>query len=89
LGTLESPDDQWAYLSTLDRLSSSDAVRVARRAKQTAVGSEVIELSRSAATRVRPRLEVIDQLLPGDILDVVAQPNNPANPEALLVTRDS
>jgi superfamily II DNA or RNA helicase len=59
LGTLEPFEDQWAYLSTLDRLSPSDAARVARRAKQTAVGSEVTQLSRSAATRVRPRLPAV------------------------------
>ena len=59
LGTLEPYEDQWAFLSTLDRLSPSDAARVARRAKQTAVGSDVTHLSRSAATRVRPRLPVV------------------------------
>ena len=32
--------------------------------------------------------EVIDQLLPGDALEMVAEPDNPVNPEALLVTRD-
>ena len=31
---------------------------------------------------------VIDGLLPGDALYVVAQPDNPVNPDALLVTRD-
>ncbi len=59
LGTLEPYEDQWAYLSTLDRLSPSDAARVARHAKQTAVGSDVTQLSRSAATRVRPRLPAV------------------------------
>ncbi|HYI21373.1 MAG TPA: DEAD/DEAH box helicase family protein, partial [Candidatus Limnocylindrales bacterium] len=56
LSSLEPYEDQWAYLSTLDRLSPSDAARVARRAKQTAVGSDVTQLSSSTATRVRPRL---------------------------------
>jgi hypothetical protein len=32
--------------------------------------------------------EVIDQLVPGDALEMVAEPDNPVNPEALLVTRD-
>jgi hypothetical protein len=32
--------------------------------------------------------EVIDRLRPGDGLEVVAEPDNPVNPEALLVTRD-
>ena len=33
--------------------------RVARRAKQTAVGSDVTRMSRSAATRVQPRLPAV------------------------------
>ena len=31
--------------------------------------------------------EAIDRLLPGDTLNVLAQPDNPVNPDALLVTR--
>ncbi len=53
-GTLEPYDDQWLFLSTLDRLSPSDAQRVARQAKRTTVGNEVTVMSRSAATRVQP-----------------------------------
>ncbi len=32
--------------------------------------------------------EIIDRLRPGDSLDVEAEPHNPVNPEALLVTSD-
>ena len=46
-------------MSTLDRLSPGDAARVARRAKQTAVGTDVTALSRSTATRVQPRLPAV------------------------------
>lgn len=56
LSTLEPYPDQWEFLSTLDRLSPGDASRLARRAQRTVVGSEVTQLSRSAATRVQPRL---------------------------------
>ncbi len=59
LATLEPHEDQWAFLSTLDRLSPSDAARVARRAKQAAVGSEVAAMSRSDATRVHPPLPAV------------------------------
>jgi len=56
LATLEPYDDQWAYLSTLDRLTPGDAERVARRAKRLAVGADVTTVSRSDATRVHPPL---------------------------------
>ena len=59
LATLEPHEDQWAFLSTLDRLSPSDAARVARRAKQAVVGAEVATMSRSGATRVRPPLPAV------------------------------
>jgi hypothetical protein len=38
LATLEPYEDQWAFLSVIDRLSPGDAEKVARRAKQAAVG---------------------------------------------------
>jgi superfamily II DNA or RNA helicase len=56
LATLEPHEDQWAFLSTLDRLTPGDAEKIARRAKTTAVGFEVASLSRSAATKVNPPL---------------------------------
>ena len=56
LATLEPYEDQWAFLSTLDRLSPGDAERVARRAKRAVVGTEVATMSRSDATRVHPPL---------------------------------
>nr|BFE63966.1 hypothetical protein GCM10020063_084920 [Dactylosporangium thailandense] len=59
LATLEPYEDQWAFLSTLDRLSPGDAARLARRAKRAVVGAEVAALSRSDATRVHPPLPVV------------------------------
>jgi superfamily II DNA or RNA helicase len=59
LGTLEPYEDQWDFLSTLDRLSPGDAARIARRAKQTAVGVDVTTVSRSAATRIQPLLPAL------------------------------
>ena len=56
LGTLEPHDDQWAFLSTLDRLSPGDAERVARQAKRATTGTDVATMSRSDATRVHPAL---------------------------------
>jgi superfamily II DNA or RNA helicase len=59
LATLEPHEDQWAFLSTLDRLSPGDAARVARRAKRAVVGTEVAAMSRSEATRVHPPLPAV------------------------------
>lgn len=56
LGTLEPHEDQWAYLSTLDRLSVGAANRIARQAGRQVVGSQVSTLSRSAATKVHPAM---------------------------------
>jgi superfamily II DNA or RNA helicase len=56
LATLEPYEDQWAFLSTLDRLSPGDAAQVARQAKRVVVGSDVAKLRRSDATRVHPPL---------------------------------
>lgn len=56
LATLEPYEDQWAFLSTLDRLSPGDAEKIARRAKNTAVGTDVAAVSRSAATKITPPL---------------------------------
>jgi hypothetical protein len=59
LATLEPHEDQWAFLSTLDRLSPGDAARVARRAKRAVVGTDVATMSRSDATRVHPPLPAV------------------------------
>ncbi|WP_245714620.1 TOTE conflict system archaeo-eukaryotic primase domain-containing protein [Micromonospora inyonensis] len=56
LGTLEPHADQWAFLSTLDRLSPGDAEHIARQAKQAVTGADIATMSRSAATQVHPPL---------------------------------
>jgi superfamily II DNA or RNA helicase len=59
LATLEPYDDQWMFLSTLDRLSPGDAQRIARRARRAVVGNEVAVMSRSEATKVHPPLPAV------------------------------
>ncbi|WP_250028844.1 TOTE conflict system archaeo-eukaryotic primase domain-containing protein [Paractinoplanes maris] len=59
LGTLEPYEDQWAFLSTLDRLSPGDAERLARKAKRSTTGTDVATISWSAATRVHPALPAV------------------------------
>jgi TOTE conflict system primase-like protein len=59
LATLEPYEDQWAFLSTLDRLSPGEAEQIARRAGRTPVGADVTTMSRSQATRVQPPLPAV------------------------------
>jgi superfamily II DNA or RNA helicase len=56
LATLEPYEDQWAYLSTLDRLSPGDADRIARQSARATTGADVATMRRSDATRVHPAL---------------------------------
>lgn len=52
LSTLEPQTDQWAYLSTLERLTPREVARLADRAAAVTTGSQVDRLARSSATRI-------------------------------------
>ncbi len=56
LSTLEPHEDQWDFLSTLDRLSRSAATKIADQSRRAAVGSNVRSLARATASKVHPRL---------------------------------
>jgi hypothetical protein len=55
LGTLEPFEDQWAYLSSVQRLSPREVDRLADRVGIVRVGAAVDRLTSSTATRVRPQ----------------------------------
>lgn len=55
LGTLEPYEDQWAYLSSLHRLSPREVGRLADRVGPLRVGTSVDRLSPATATRTRPQ----------------------------------
>ncbi|MFE9695046.1 DEAD/DEAH box helicase family protein [Micromonospora sp. NPDC005806] len=78
LGTLEPYADQWAFLSTLDRLSPGDAERIARQAKVATTGADVASMSRSAATRVHPALPPVVHAEAGAGLSLDAAQLTPA-----------
>lgn len=59
LGTLEPYKDQWAFLSTLDRLTPGDAAALARRVGRADVGAAVRTLSPPTVSRVRPSLPTV------------------------------
>jgi superfamily II DNA or RNA helicase len=78
LGTLEPYEDQWAFLSTLDRLSPGDAERIARQAKRATTGADVAAMSRSDATRVNPALPPVVHAEAGAGLSLDAAQLTPA-----------
>ncbi|WP_341718779.1 hypothetical protein QQG74_03095 [Micromonospora sp. FIMYZ51] len=78
LGTLEPYADQWAFLSTLDRLSPGDADHVARQAKQAVTGADIATMNRSAATQVHPPLPPVVHAQAGAGLSIDARQLTPA-----------
>ena len=54
LATLEPHEDQWAYLSSLDRLSPREVSRLAQRVHAPRVGLGVDRLTRPDSTKTRP-----------------------------------
>ena len=54
LETLEPHEDQWAYLSTLGRMTPQELRRAAGRAGKVTVAAEVTQLTVPSSTRTRP-----------------------------------
>jgi superfamily II DNA or RNA helicase len=54
LATLEPHEDQWEYLSSLDRLSPRDVSRLAQRIHAPRVGLTVHRLTRPGSTKTHP-----------------------------------
>jgi hypothetical protein len=54
LETLEPHKDQWAYLSTLGRMTPRELSRAADRAGRVAVGAEVSRLTSPVSSATRP-----------------------------------
>jgi hypothetical protein len=52
LATMEPYEDQWAFLSSLSRMSPGEVSRIARRAGQVVVGAGVDRLGTPVSTRV-------------------------------------
>jgi hypothetical protein len=54
--TMEPHEDQWAFLSTLGRLTPREATAVVNRVARVTVGSAVEGISASASTKTRPEV---------------------------------
>jgi hypothetical protein len=55
LETLEPHKDQWAYLSTLGRMTPREVSRAAEKAGRVPAGSEVTKLAGPVSTQIRPQ----------------------------------
>lgn len=55
LATLEPFEDQWNYLSTLERLTPKQVAKLARQLREPAVGSRVNHARPAKSTRTQPR----------------------------------
>ncbi|MCZ3386147.1 MAG: DEAD/DEAH box helicase, partial [Actinomycetia bacterium] len=53
LATMEPHEDQWAYLSTVDRMTPREVSRVAGRLREPVVGAHVDRLTGTRATRIQ------------------------------------
>ena len=53
-GTMEKHKDQWAYLSTLGRMTPREVTRAAEKAGRVLVGSEVKRLGTAVSSATRP-----------------------------------
>jgi len=78
LATLEPHEDQWEFLSTLDRLTLSKATHLGRLAARAAVGGDLVALERSTATRVQPRMPAVIRAELGSGLSLDAAQLTPA-----------
>ncbi len=52
LATMEPHDDQWAFLSSLDRMTPRDLARATSRLGEPAVGAGVAALARTSASKI-------------------------------------
>jgi superfamily II DNA or RNA helicase len=59
LETLEPHIDQWAYLSTLGRMTPREVSRAADKVGRVPAGSEVTKLSTPVSTKIRPQAATV------------------------------
>lgn len=78
LSTLEPWEDQWDFLSTLDRLSPGQLRRATARAGAVVVGTAIDRLSLPSATKTRPQLPPVIPVTLAAGLRLSAQTLNPA-----------
>jgi len=78
LATLEPYEDQWAFLSTLDRLTPRQVASLARKVGEPAVGSRVERLEPARSTRTQPRAAAVVRVVLDGGVTVAADELSPS-----------
>ena len=84
LATMEPHDDQWSYLSTVDRMTPRDVTRVLGRLGEPAVGTGVRSLARTDASRIRVPVPPVVHLQLGARITIRAADLTPALASTLM-----
>lgn len=72
LATLEPHEDQWAYLSSLDRLTPRDADRLAQRLGPVTVGASVDRLRPATSTKITVQVPPVVRARLGAMITIEA-----------------
>jgi superfamily II DNA or RNA helicase len=83
LATMEPHEDQWAYLSTLDRMTPRELTRVLGRLGEPAVGTEVRGAVRSTASRIQVPAPASVRVAVGARVTIAASDLTPSMASAL------
>jgi superfamily II DNA or RNA helicase len=78
LATMEPHEDQWAFLSSLGRLTTKEVTRLAQRLGQVAVGTEVNRLRSPTSTKIAVQAPVVVRARLGARISVEAGELPPA-----------
>ncbi len=78
LATLEPHGDQWAYLSSVARLSPREVTRLAQRVGQVTVGSSVSHLQTASSTRISVQSSAVVHARLGAMITVTGANLSPA-----------
>ncbi len=84
LATMEPHDDQWSYLSTVDRMTPRDVTRVLGRLGEPAVGTGVRSLARTDASQIRVPVPPVVHLQLGARITIRAADLTPALASTLM-----
>jgi len=84
LATMEPHEDQWAYLSTVDRMTPREVSRVAGRLREPAVGVQVNRLTGTTATRIQVPVPAVVHVSAGSRVTVTGGDLTPAMASTLM-----
>ena len=78
VATMEPYEDQWAYLSSLSRMTPGEVARLAGRAGAVTVGSRVTRLAAATSSRIRPAPAAVIRARLGAVIRLEVDELSPA-----------